>query len=93
MTAQTVTIQVDQVTAQILETLKVQAEAQGSNLATMLLSLMAFMGNGSEKPKEEMTPKERAQAFEEWVNAHSISVSHFVDDSRESIYTREDEAL
>jgi len=90
MTAQTVTIQVDHVTAQILETLKTQAEAQGSTLAALLQSLM---GNGTVKPKAEMTPKEKAQAFEEWVNAHLISVSHFVDDSRESIYTREDEAL
>lgn len=90
MIAQTVTIQVDQVTAQILETLKAQAEAQGSTLASLLQPLV---GDGMAQPKAEMTPKERAQAFEEWVSAHSISVSHFVDDSRESIYTREDEAL
>jgi hypothetical protein len=90
MVAQTVTIQVDQVTAQILEALKVQAEAQGLSLAALLQSLV---GNGTVKPKVEMTPKEKAKAFEEWVDAHSISVPHFVDDSRESIYTREDEAL
>lgn len=90
MIPQTVIIQVDQVTAQILETLKAQAEAQGSTLAALLQSLV---GNGTVKPKAEMTPKEKAKAFEEWVDAHSINVSHFVDDSRESIYTREDEAL
>lgn len=90
MIAQTVTVQVDQVTAQILETLKAQAEAQGSTLAALLQPLI---GNGTAKSKAEMTPEERAQAFEEWVSAHSITVSHFVDDGRESIYTREDEAL
>jgi len=90
MIAQTVTVQVDQVTAQILEILKAQAEAQGSTLASLLQPLV---GNGTMKQKAEMTPKEKAQAFEEWVNTHSISVSHFVDDSRESVYTREDEAL
>lgn len=86
MIAQTVTIQVDWVTAQILETLKAQAEAQGLALPALLQSLI---GDSAVKPKAEMAPKERAQAFEEWVDAHSISVSHFVDDSRESIYPKE----
>jgi hypothetical protein len=40
----------------------------------------------------EITPEERAKELVEWLKAHSVK-SAIADDSRESIYTREDEAL
>ncbi len=39
-----------------------------------------------------MTPEERANEVVEWLKAHSVK-GVVADDSRESIYTREDEAL
>jgi hypothetical protein len=41
----------------------------------------------------ELTPQEKARRWMEFVTAYSVNVPYPVDDSRESIYTREDEML
>lgn len=84
------TIEVDPAAAAILQTLKAKAEAKGVSLGTLLLPLTE---NESEKTSVEfLTPAERAKAFSDWVKHHSVK-GVIADDSRESIYTREDEAL
>jgi hypothetical protein len=40
-----------------------------------------------------ITPHERARRWDEWTTRHAVRTQGTVDDSRESIYTREDEAL
>lgn len=37
--------------------------------------------------------QQKAQAWLEWTTKHAVSLPQPADDSRESIYTREDEAL
>lgn len=59
MSAQTVTIQVDQSTAEILQTLKAKAEAQGVSLDTLLLPL-AEGANGVATIQAEPPPRNEA---------------------------------
>ena len=95
MNTQMTTIEVDQNTAEILQMLKAKADAQGVTLDTLLQPLVENGGaQGEEKPfYETATPEEWVKAFREWVASHEGRGYGFVDDSRESIYTREDEAL
>ena len=91
METQTVTIEVDQSAAAIIRALQEQAEAQGVTLTTLLLPLAEGL-SGREAKATAMTPEERARAFKKWVTDHSVS-GVIADDSRDSIYTREDDAL
>lgn len=83
MNSQMTTIEVDPATAATLQTLKTKAEAQGVPLNSLLLPL-AQDTNGSSQ--------QRANDLVEWLKARSVT-GVLADDSRESIYTREDEAL
>lgn len=83
MNSQTTTIEVDQTAAAILRTLKTKAEAQGVSLTSLLLPLAEDSSSSYQ---------ERATDLVDWLKAHSVS-GVIADDSRESIYTREDEAL
>lgn len=77
------TIEVDMATAVILQTLKTKAEAQGVPLNTLLEPLA---------PEEAITHQKRADDLVQWLRDHSVK-NVIADDSREHIYTREDEAL
>ena len=94
MNSPTTTIEVDSSAALILQASKAKAEAQGISLATLLRPLADNEVNGTvERPLyETATPDELADDFLAWVETHSIKGT-VADDSRESIYTREDEAL
>lgn len=92
MNTQTVTIEVAPQVAQILLALQRRAEAEGVSLDSLLMPLVALNGVGGEETGFEMTPRERANDLVEWLKAHSVK-GVIADDSRESIYTREDEAL
>lgn len=88
------TIELDQNSAQILLALKVRAEAAGASLSEFLRPLAEIEVGPTEQPfYETATPEEWTKAFREWVASHAGRNYGFVDDSRESIYTREDEAL
>jgi hypothetical protein len=91
MSVQMTTIEVDRNTAAILQTLKAKADAQGTTLDALLKPL-AEGENGTHQPERQMTPKERAADLVQWLKDHSVK-GVVADDSRESIYTREDEAL
>ncbi len=94
MAMQTTTIEVDQLTADLLNA---QAEANGPTLAAWLRSIAetgpktlhpSFFGTAS--------PEERARAVEEWASRHRSSTPPLSDEaiSRESIYgEREDKQL
>jgi len=92
MNTQTVTIEVAPQVAQILLELQRRAEAEGVSLDSLLLPLVAPNGLRGEERSFEMAPEERANEVVEWLKAHSVKGA-IADDSRESIYTREDEAL
>lgn len=83
MNSQMTTIEVDLATAATLQRLKTKAEAQGVPLNSLLLPL-AQDANGSSQ--------QRAHDFVEWLKARSVT-GILADDNRDSIYTREDEAL
>jgi len=91
MNTQTVTIEVAPQVAQILLELQRRAETEGVSLDSLLLPLVAPNG-GEEERIFEKAPEERAKDVVEWLKAHSVKGA-VADDSRESIYTREDEAL
>ena len=92
MNTQNVTIEVAPQVAQILLELQRRAEAEGVSLDSLLLPLVAPNGEGREERIFEKAPEERAKDIVEWLRAHSVK-GVVADDSRESIYTREDEAL
>jgi predicted RecB family nuclease len=88
MSLQTTHIGIGQETAALLRR---KAAARNLSLEAYLRALAE--ADAPQPPQAELTPAERAQAWAQWVERHAVSVSPFVDDSRESIYTREDEAL
>ena len=89
MSAQTVTIQIDSRSAAILQSLKEKAESEGLAL-DVLLRMLAEGVPGLQNAI--MTPAEKAEDFLAWVKTHSVKGT-IADDSRESIYRREDESL
>jgi hypothetical protein len=95
METQTVTVELEPSTAAILHVLQEKAKARGVTLASLLLPLTEESnGNEHERPLyETASTEEWLQAFNEWVDSHKSRDYDEVDDSRESIYTREDDAL
>ncbi|MGE0887201.1 MAG: hypothetical protein AB7P14_27070 [Blastocatellales bacterium] len=85
----------EQIKPETAEILAAEAEANNLSVDDYLRSLLPHSNGATktEEEKDELTPQEKARRWAEFVEKHSVRVSHFVDDSRESIYTREDEAL
>jgi len=88
---QTITIEVAPQVARILLALQQRAEVEGISLDALLLPLLQH-GDAADGGGLETTLEERANEFVQWLKAHSVK-GVIADDSRESIYTREDEAL
>jgi hypothetical protein len=87
MSTQTITIQIDSRSAAILQSLKEKAESEGVALDVLLRRLaegVPVLQNAM------MTPAEKAEDFLAWVATHSVTGT-IADDTRESIYGREDE--
>ena len=88
----------EQIKPETAELLATEAEARHLSVDEYLRSLLPH-SNGAAKTetekeeKEELTPQEKARRWVEFVEKYSVRVGHFVDDSRESVYTREDELL
>lgn len=90
MNTPTVTMQFDPATAATLRTLMEKAAASGQTLNSLLQPLTE--GENGSPPERQITAEERANNLVQWLKAHSVK-GIIADDSRESIYTREDEAL
>jgi hypothetical protein len=89
MTQRMTTIEVTPETAELLG-----AKATARNLSLdQYLHALASSEDSSSEAKPGLTPQERARRWDEWTTHHAIRTGTPVDDSRESIYTREDEAL
>lgn len=85
----------EQIKPETAELLAHEAEANHLSVDEYLRSLLPHSNGAAkaEEAKEELTPQEKARRWSEWVDKNAVSVNHFVDDSRESIYTREDGQL
>jgi hypothetical protein len=83
----------EQIKPETAELLAIQAEANHLSVDEYLRNLLPHSNGAAEvkAEKEELTPQEKARRWVEFVEKYSVRVNHFVDDSRESIYTREDE--
>ncbi|MDQ3014151.1 MAG: hypothetical protein M3X11_26030 [Acidobacteriota bacterium] len=87
----------EQIKPETAELLATEAEAKHLSIDEYLRSLLSH-SNGAAKAeeaaeeKDELTPQEKVQRWREFVKEYSVR-GVIADDSRESIYTREDEAL
>jgi hypothetical protein len=87
MEPQTEKIELDSL---IAAKLRERAAAQGITLEELLRPL-AEGSNGAKKAAlPEMTPEQRAKAFEEWASSHDPKTPVIPDDSREVIYEDDD---
>jgi len=87
MSVQMTTIEVDQSTAAILQTLKAEAETQGKTLAALLSPLLPSNGKQEERPfYETATTEEWLKEFNAWVESHDPNTPVILDDSRGAIY-------
>ncbi len=81
----------EQVKPETAARLAAQAQKQGISVDDLLQSFLPAEPTTTEA-KVELTPQEKARLWREWVENNSVK-GVIADDSRESIYTREDEAL
>jgi hypothetical protein len=88
MSQRTITIEVALETAELL---RAKASEQHLSLDEYLHALAT--GAAASEAKPAMSPQERARRWDDWTTNHAVRTPTPVDDSRESIYTREDEAL
>jgi hypothetical protein len=89
MSARTVTIEVAQETAELLI-----AKATARRLSlNQYLHTVATGGESAYEASPALSPLERAQRWDEWTTRHSVRAQSPADDSRDSIYVPEDEAL
>jgi hypothetical protein len=86
MSVLTVTMQFDPATVATLRMLMEKAQQSGQTLNALLQTLT------ESEQERQMTAAERASDLVQWLKAHSVK-GIVADDSRESIYTREDEAF
>ena len=84
--------QKEQIAPEIIQALIAKATESGLTINDYLAQLLG-LSNGHEEHLSSvaLSPKEKAQDLVQWLRAHSIK-GVVADDSRESIYTREDEA-
>ncbi len=81
----------EQIKPETAELLAIEAEANGLSVDEYLRNLLPH-SNGVTEATEELTPEEKVRRWREFVKKYSVR-GVIADDSRESIYTREDEAL
>ena len=77
--------QQEQIAPEIIQALIAKASESGLSINDYLARLLGLENGHGEQAPLEMTPDEKAQAFENWVSQHSVS-GVIADDSRESIY-------
>lgn len=81
----------EQIKPETAELLAAEAEANNLSVDEYLRNLLPH-SNGVTEATEELTPEEKVRRWREFVKKYSVR-GVIADDSRESIYTREDEAL
>jgi len=87
MSVQMTTIEIDQSTAAILQTLKAEAELQGKTLAAFLSPLLPPNGKQEERPfYETATPEEWIRELNAWAASHDPNTPVILDDNRAAIY-------
>lgn len=87
MSVQMTTIEVDQSTAAILQSLQAEAATQGKTLAAMLSPLLPTNGKKEERPfYETATAEEWIREFNAWAASHDPNTPVILDDSRAAIY-------
>jgi hypothetical protein len=89
MSQRMITIEVAPETAELL---RAKATARHLSLDEYLHALVTNEEAAGET-KPALSPQERARRWDEWTTRHAVRTPTPVDDSRESIYTREDSAL
>lgn len=67
-----------------------QARMRGLSIDEYLMSLLPE--ERDQRAQNALSPAQKARLWREWIKNHSVN-GIIADDSRESIYTREDEAL
>lgn len=82
----------EQIKPETAELLAAEAEANHLSVDDYLRSLLPHANGVSESKTEKLTTEEKIRRWREFVKRHSVR-GVVADDSRESIYTREDEAL
>lgn len=87
MSVQMTTIEVDQSTAAILQSLQAEAAIQGKTLAAMLSPLLPTNGKHEERPfYETATAEEWIKELNAWTASHDPNTPVILDDSRAAIY-------
>ena len=82
----------------VLEEIKPETAAKiAAKAKTLGLSIDEYLRSllpdeFGQEPAAELAPAEKARRWREWTRNHSVK-DVVADDSRDSIYTREDEAL
>jgi hypothetical protein len=84
---QSETIQIDATTA---AKLRARAEAQGLTVDELIRTLAGDTNGAKKTTLSEMTPEQRARAFEEWASSHDPKTPVILDDSRDVIYADEE---
>lgn len=82
----------EQIRPETAELLAAEAEAKHLSVDEYLRSLLPYPNEATKPKNEELAPEEKVRRWREFVKKHSVT-GVIADDSRDSIYTREDEAL
>ncbi|HMV46619.1 MAG TPA: hypothetical protein PLD20_12230 [Blastocatellia bacterium] len=82
----------EQIKPETAELLAAGAAANELSIDDYLRRLLPQVNGVTAEKKQELSPEEKIRRWREFVQQHSVK-GVIADDSRESIYTREDEAL
>jgi hypothetical protein len=83
-------------TPELAKEILAAAAARGVSVEEFLQVVIANGADDIEQKAQDLSPSERVKLWQEWVDSHSYIKAPPLSDyavSRESIYTREDEAL
>jgi hypothetical protein len=90
MSSEMTTIEVTPEAAEVLRALQAQAEERRMAL-DVYLRVLAEKEASPRRHQAQMSPAERAKAWEEWVASHSPDTPVILDDSREALYADDEQ--
>ena len=85
-----------ELTPELAKEILAAAAARGVSVEEYLQNVIIGHVDDAEQKAQTLSPQERVRLWQEWVDSHSYIKAPPLSDyavSRESIYTREDEAL
>ena len=85
-----------ELTPELAKEILAAAAARGITVEEYLQNVITHGDEDAERKDQALSPQERVRLWQQWVDGHSYIKSPPLSDyavSRESIYTREDEAL